>query len=101
MDGLFIIVVDERRIDGMLPVLFLEKMGISYLIVLIVGVILLASAIIGFFMTTMTKLERILFFSASLLLIDPGKVTDLIGLGIGILAMIIQKTRKTQKIPSP
>jgi TRAP-type uncharacterized transport system fused permease subunit len=64
----------------------------------ILGVILLASAIIGFFMTTMTKLERILFFSASLLLIDPGKVTDLIGLAIGILAMIMQKTRKTQKI---
>jgi TRAP transporter 4TM/12TM fusion protein len=67
----------------------------------ILGVILLASAIIGFFMTTMTKLERILFFSASILLIDPGKITDLIGLGIAILAIAIQKTRKTQRITSP
>ena len=67
----------------------------------ILGVILLASAIIGYFMTNMTKLERILFFAASLLLIDPGKLTDLIGLGIAILAIAIQKTRKTKMIPSP
>ncbi len=65
------------------------------------GVVLLASAIIGFFLTSMTKLERILFFSAALLLIDPGKLTDLIGLGVFAIAIVLQKTRKAKRLPNP
>lgn len=59
-----------------------------------IGVTLLASSIIGYFFRTATKLERILLFVAAILLITPEKITDFIGMAIGILVIIIQKKRK-------
>ena len=47
----------------------------------IVGVVALAAGLEGYFLRTASWLERGLFLAAAFLLIDPGLVTDLVGLG--------------------
>ena len=47
-----------------------------------IGVVALAAGLEGYFVRNATWLERGLFLAAALLLIDPGLVTDLIGLGL-------------------
>jgi TRAP-type uncharacterized transport system fused permease subunit len=66
-----------------------------------IGVVLLASAIIGYFLTFPTRVERVLLFAASLLLIHPEKTTDFVGLGLGLLVFVLQKRRKPQAAPVP
>jgi TRAP-type uncharacterized transport system fused permease subunit len=56
-----------------------------------IGVVALAASLEGYFLRTATWFERGLFFAAALLLIDPGAVTDVIGIGVLALALLIQK----------
>src|SRR5688572_7970525 len=58
-----------------------------------VGVIALAAGLEGYFFKTATWLERVLFLAAALLLIDPGVVTDLIGLVLLGVALGLQRLR--------
>jgi TRAP-type uncharacterized transport system fused permease subunit len=51
-----------------------------------IGVIALAASLEGYFLRVATWFERELFFAAAMLLIDPGFVTDAIG--IGLLAIV-------------
>jgi TRAP transporter 4TM/12TM fusion protein len=58
-----------------------------------VGVVALAAGLEGYFLRTATWLERGLFIAAALLLIDPGLVTDLIGLVLLAIALAVQRLR--------
>jgi TRAP transporter 4TM/12TM fusion protein len=57
----------------------------------IIGVASLGAGVIGYLIKPTGLLERILFVSGALLLITPGVITDLMGLGLIFLAWIIQK----------
>jgi TRAP transporter 4TM/12TM fusion protein len=59
-----------------------------------VGVIALAAGLEGYFLRTATWLERGLFVIAALLLIDPGLVSDLIGLALLAAGLALQKLRR-------
>lgn len=52
------------------------------------------AAMIGFCIAPMNLLERIVFFGAGLMLIDPGAITDVTGLGILTLGIMLQIRRK-------
>ena len=58
-----------------------------------VGVIALAAGLEGYFIRTATWLERGLFIAAALLLIDPGLVTDAIGIALLLAALGLQRFR--------
>ncbi|HHY91921.1 MAG TPA: DUF3394 domain-containing protein, partial [Firmicutes bacterium] len=53
-----------------------------------IGVVSLAAAIQGWFLTRATLWERAIYLASALLLIKPGLVTDLIGLaGLGVVTV--------------
>ena len=56
-----------------------------------IGVVALAASMEGYFLRTATWFERVLFFAAALLLIDPGAATDVIGLGLLAFLLLLQK----------
>jgi TRAP-type uncharacterized transport system fused permease subunit len=56
-----------------------------------VGVIALAASLEGYFLRRATWFERALFFAAAMLLIDPGAVTDVIGMGLLAIVLLLQK----------
>jgi TRAP-type uncharacterized transport system fused permease subunit len=56
-----------------------------------VGVVALAAALEGYFLRVATWFERALFMAAAFLLIDPGLITDVIGLALLGLGLLIQK----------
>jgi TRAP-type uncharacterized transport system fused permease subunit len=58
-----------------------------------VGVICLAGAIQGYMVTRANYLIRAMLFSSALLLIDGGFVTDIIGLGLLVLSIFMQKAK--------
>jgi TRAP-type uncharacterized transport system fused permease subunit len=56
-----------------------------------IGVVALAASMEGYFLRTATWFERVLFLAAALLLIDPNATTDVIGIGLLAVALLIQK----------
>ena len=58
-----------------------------------IGVIALAAGLEGYFIRTASWLERALFLAAAFLLIDPGMMSDLAGLGLLVAGLAIQKLR--------
>ena len=60
----------------------------------LIGMWGLSIAMIGFFVVPTNKLERILFFVGGILMIDPGGMTDLVGLGILGTLGFLQLARK-------
>jgi TRAP transporter 4TM/12TM fusion protein len=56
-----------------------------------IGVVSLAAGLEGYFLRRASWLERGLFIAAALLLIDPGAETDLIGLGLLLATLALQK----------
>jgi TRAP transporter 4TM/12TM fusion protein len=58
-----------------------------------IGVVALAAGLEGYFVRNATWLERGLFLAAALLLIDPGLLTDLIGLALLATGLAVQKLR--------
>jgi TRAP transporter 4TM/12TM fusion protein len=65
-----------------------------------IGVVALAAAMEAYFFRTANWLERLLFLAAAFLLIDPGALTDLIGLVVLFIALLSQKLRPVQR-PKP
>ena len=55
-----------------------------------IGVIALAAAMEAYFLRPASWFERVLFLAAAFLLIDPGLTTDIIGLGVLALGLLIQ-----------
>lgn len=71
---------------------------IQNLITAICGMTAIGAAMIGYFLTNMSMAERTGFFLGGILLIDPGTITDIIGLGILVIGIVIQlRRRKTDK----
>lgn len=60
----------------------------------LIGMWGLSISMIGFFVAPTTKLERILYFVGGVFMIDPGGMTDLIGIAILATASFLQYTRK-------
>lgn len=60
----------------------------------LIGMWGLSISMIGFFVAPTTKLERLLYFVGGVFMIDPGGMTDLIGIGILALASFLQYARK-------
>ncbi|MGQ9859353.1 MAG: TRAP transporter permease [Thermodesulfobacteriota bacterium] len=58
------------------------------------GMMGVGAAMIGFFMASMSWWERVLFFCAGLMLIDPGTTTDAVGLGLLGLGALYQWLKK-------
>jgi TRAP-type uncharacterized transport system fused permease subunit len=56
-----------------------------------IGVVALAASMEGYFLRTATWFERVLFLAAALLLIDPNATTDVIGIGVLTVALLMQK----------
>ena len=56
-----------------------------------IGTVALAAALEGQFLRPATWFERGLFIAAAFLLIDPGLTTDLIGLGVLAVGLLMQK----------
>jgi TRAP transporter 4TM/12TM fusion protein len=56
-----------------------------------IGVVALAASLEGYLLRTATWFERVLLFAAALMLIDPGALTDVIGLGVLALVVVTQK----------
>jgi TRAP-type uncharacterized transport system fused permease subunit len=56
-----------------------------------IGVIALAASLEAYFLRSASWFERALFFVAAMLLIDPNAVTDVIGLGLLAVGLLVQK----------
>jgi TRAP-type uncharacterized transport system fused permease subunit len=54
----------------------------------------IGAAMIGFFVAPMNWVERILFVAGGLLLVDPGTLTDIMGLGLLALLVANQYRKK-------
>ncbi len=73
---------------------------IQTLITSCIGMTAIGASMIGFFLTNMNWFERGLYFIAGLMLIDPGALTDVTGLGILAVGLLYQlQKRKTEQQP--
>ena len=59
-----------------------------------IGVAALSAGLMGWFLKKATALERVMLVAGALLLIKPGLYTDVIGLALLILVIVVQKLRK-------
>lgn len=65
-----------------------------------IGMIGVAAAVSNYFIIKTSWLERLLFLIGGLMMIDPNHLTDLLGVGILVTAIIIQFIRKRSSTPS-
>lgn len=63
-----------------------------------IGVVFLAAASGGWFISRTTRVEQLLLLIASLTLIHPGLITDLIGIGIGGAVILRQAVKKRKTL---
>lgn len=69
----------------------------------VTGMIGIGAAVAGYLLTRTVFWERIIFFAGGLMLVDPHTLTDLIGLGLLLLAIAVQylrRRRETRAWPS-
>ncbi len=64
----------------------------------IVGVIFLSAAVVGYFLTSMSVIERILFALSGLVMIAPSLQADLVALAIALPTLIIQVIGKRRRL---
>lgn len=69
---------------------------VQIIVTSILGMVGIGAAMEGYFLTHTNKLERILFLAGGLLLVDPGAMTDLIGLVV-LGALFVYQKRKAGK----
>lgn len=81
------------NVDNLSAPLFL-MMAIKAIVTALIGMIGLASGSTGFFKTSCQIWERVLLIVGGLMLIDPGTLTDIAGIGIILLIYFIQKARE-------
>lgn len=72
---------------------------VQILITSICGMTAVGASMIGYLLTNMSIMERIVFFAGGLMLIDPGTITDIAGLVILALGGFIQLRRKKAARP--
>jgi TRAP-type uncharacterized transport system fused permease subunit len=61
----------------------------------VVGAVSLSAAVLGYVKRPLGVLERIAALAAALLLIKPGWITDLIGIALVIILLLLQRKKKT------
>jgi TRAP-type uncharacterized transport system fused permease subunit len=66
-----------------------------------IGVIALAAGLEGYFIRVARPWERAVFIAAALCLIDPGMVTDLLGLGLLLGGLAMQRLRPAVMLAEP
>ena len=64
----------------------------------LIGILMLALSVEGFFLTRLSLIERILFFIGALCLIDERYITSAVGLIILLLVYLEQKVKFHKKI---
>jgi len=67
------------------------------LVTSLIGITAVSAGVSAWFRTTMTWPERILAFIGGLLMIDPGLVTDAVGIGLCALVFIFQQVKYIKK----
>jgi len=74
--------------------------GAWMLVTALIGIVAVSSGIMGWLVCGQSVLERLLFVTSGLMLIVPGVVTDIIGLGLFSLGITIQivKNKKLAKV---
>ncbi|NPV71634.1 MAG: TRAP transporter permease [Firmicutes bacterium] len=78
---------------GVTPGLLLQ-MAITSL----TGMVAVAASVEGYFLTHLLPLERLALFCGGLMLIDPGLMTDVVGLGAVALVYLSQRRRSSRAI---
>jgi TRAP transporter 4TM/12TM fusion protein len=63
----------------------------------LIGMVGLGASTIGFFVTKASVLERVLFFVGGIMLVDPGVVTDIIGVSLLAIAVTLQIAKKRRQ----
>jgi len=65
----------------------------------VVGVVLLAAGLFGYLLREASMWQRALLVGAALMLIKPGWLTDLVGLGLAAIVVVAQLTQQP-KLPT-
>jgi TRAP-type uncharacterized transport system fused permease subunit len=60
----------------------------------------IGAAMIGYFVAPMSWIERILFVVGGLLLVDPGTITDIMGIGLLAVCVAYQYRKKRAGVVS-
>jgi TRAP-type uncharacterized transport system fused permease subunit len=60
----------------------------------------IGAAMIGFFLTPMNWIERILFIVGGLMMVDPGTTTDLTGMGLLAIGVVNQIRKRRAGVVS-
>jgi TRAP transporter 4TM/12TM fusion protein len=61
----------------------------------VIGAVSLSAAVLGYIKRPLGVLERIAALAAALLLIKPGWITDLIGIALVVILLLLQRKKKT------
>ncbi|PAB58734.1 TRAP transporter permease [Anaeromicrobium sediminis] len=84
------------------PIILMENVTIGSLIMTIItgliGIVALASSAENYFQGKMTILERISTFIGAVLLVKPGVMSDLLGLGILAIIFVLHRMRIRKKV---
>jgi len=76
------------------PVLLLQDFNWNIVLILattIIGIVTMVASLEGYLLRKMHRVERILLFIGAILMIDPGWVTDIIGICILLASVVYQK----------
>jgi TRAP-type uncharacterized transport system fused permease subunit len=77
--------------------LMIDATPVSLIIALVtalIGMAGMSSALIGFLLVKLTKLERVLLFLGGIMLVDPGTMTDAVGIVMLLAVFLVQKRRR-------
>jgi TRAP-type uncharacterized transport system fused permease subunit len=72
-------------------------MIVRMIITSVIGMIGIGAAMEGYFYTHANKLERIAFLAAGLMLVDPGLLTDIFGIGLMAILFVYQRSKARRK----
>ncbi|HHV57859.1 MAG TPA: TRAP transporter permease [Firmicutes bacterium] len=82
------------------PVLLLENATVLQVLWSVltasVGVVSLGASVIGFMYDNLNKIQRLILFATALLLIDPGLLTDSVGIGLLLVIYLWQRRKKAR-----
>lgn len=70
---------------------------VEIIITSIIGMVGIGAAMEGYFFTHAGRIERVAFLAAGLMLVDPGVLTDIIGIGLMAILFLYQRS-KARKI---
>jgi TRAP transporter 4TM/12TM fusion protein len=87
------------------PVLLLENATVLQVLWSVltasVGVVSLGASVIGFMYDNLNKMQRLILFATALLLIDPGLLTDSVGIGLLLVIYLWQRRKKARSVAAP